>query len=120
VPDGSLHLLPFEALQNEAGTYLVQQAAVSVAPSATVLAALRREPATIASREFLGVAFSAPPDNEVAKPGDRTLSDLRGGDIKPLKFAHEEVDKAKTALGGDSHILEGIHASEAELKEQPL
>jgi CHAT domain-containing protein len=120
VPDGSLHLLPFEALQNEAGTYLVQQAAVSVAPSATVLAALRRERATIASREFLGVAFSAPPDNEAAKPGDRTLSDLRGGDIKPLKFAHEEVDKAKTALGGDSQILEGIHASEAELKEQPL
>jgi hypothetical protein len=30
------------------------------------------------------------------------------------------VDKAKIALGGDGHILEGIHASEAELKEQLL
>ena len=42
VPDGILNLLPFEALRNSQGQYLLTSAAISYAPSATVLDALRR------------------------------------------------------------------------------
>jgi CHAT domain-containing protein/Flp pilus assembly protein TadD len=38
VPDKALHLLPFAALQNESGEYLVQRFSISVEPSASVLA----------------------------------------------------------------------------------
>jgi CHAT domain-containing protein len=44
VPDGNLHLIPFEPLQGEMGEYLTQRAKITIAPSATVLATLRREP----------------------------------------------------------------------------
>src|SRR5207237_2652469 len=37
VPDGPLWDLPFQALRNEKGQYLVEQAAVSYAPSLTAL-----------------------------------------------------------------------------------
>lgn len=120
VPDGSLHLIPFEALQDETGAYLVERVSVSVAPSATVLAALEREPETAALREFLGVAFSAATSAAATSSGTRGITDLRGADIKPLRFGREEVDQANSALGGHGVVLDGAHASEADLKAQPL
>ena len=42
VPDGILNLLPFEALRNSHGQYLLTSDVISYAPSATVLDALRR------------------------------------------------------------------------------
>ncbi len=45
VPDGPLHLLPFDALRTADGRYAVERYAVSVAPSAVVVAALRGRPA---------------------------------------------------------------------------
>lgn len=120
VPDGSLHLLPFQALQNEAGAYVVQRVAVSVAPSATVLAALMRERETGASKEFLGVAFSPSSSAATAKTSTRGIADIRGADIKPLRFSREEVTEADSALGGNGVILQGADASETALKAQPL
>ena len=120
VPDGSLHLLPFEALQNEAGEYVVQRVAISVAPSATVLAALRREPDAGASQEFLGIAFSPATSIAPADAPTRGIADIRGADIKPLRFSREEVTEADSALGGHGVILQGADASEAALKAQPL
>ena len=56
VPDGILNLLPFEALRNSQGQYLLTSAAISYAPSATVLDALRRRDERQESpRPFLGV-----------------------------------------------------------------
>ena len=120
VPDGSLHLLPFQALQNEAGEYVVQRVAISVAPSATVLAALMREPDAGASKEFLGVAFSPATSIATADAPTRGIADIRGADIKPLRFSREEVTEADSALGGHGVILQGADASEAALKAQPL
>src|SRR6202040_4056427 len=46
VPDGSLWDLPFQALQPVTGRYLIEDAAISYAPSVTVLReAMRRRPA---------------------------------------------------------------------------
>ena len=41
VPDGVLHLVPFDALQGTDGKYVLESAVVSYAPSATVLHFLR-------------------------------------------------------------------------------
>jgi len=120
VPDGSLHLLPFQSLQNEAGAYVVQRVATSVAPSATVLAALMREQETGAPKEFLGVAFSPATSVVTADASMRGIADIRGADIKPLRFSREEVTEADSALGGHGVILQGADASEAALKAQPL
>ena len=93
VPDGSLHLLPWGALQNESGTYLAQRAVISVAPSATVLGALRREPEVQTARLFLGVAFSESGSENGGAAKGRGISEIRGADIKPLQFSKEEVSK---------------------------
>src|SRR5271157_1349268 len=56
VPDGILNLLPFEALRNADGQYLLTSDVISYAPSATVLDALRRgDRQQEAPRPFLGV-----------------------------------------------------------------
>lgn len=120
VPDGSLHLLPWEALQNESGSYLAQRAIISVAPSATVLGALKREPEVRTAKLFLGVAFS-PTSEEPAKAAEiRGIADIRGADVKPLPFSKEEVTDASAAMGKDGVVLKGADASEAALKSEPL
>lgn len=120
VPDGSLHLLPWGALQDESGGYLAQRAVVSVAPSATVLAALRRESDVKASKMFLGVAFSETGPETGGSATSRGISDIRGADIKPLKYSREEVTEANAALGSNGVILAGADASESKLKSLPL
>jgi hypothetical protein len=55
--DGGLHLLPFNALIDESGKYVLESKSASVTPSGTVLCLLRRRlqrPA--ATRPYLGVA----------------------------------------------------------------
>jgi CHAT domain-containing protein len=121
VPDQSLHLLPFEALQDESATYVVEHLTVSMAPSATVLAMLKQEQQAKASKEFLGVAFSdSAAETASAGSNTRGIADIRGASLKPLPFSREEVKEAKSVLGGDSVILQGADASEAMLKAQPL
>ena len=49
VPDGKLHLLPFDALINEKGDYVLKSHVVTYAPSATVLHLLKTQPANRAT-----------------------------------------------------------------------
>lgn len=119
VPDGSLHLLPWGALQDEKGVYLVRKAVVSVAPSATVLGVLRREPEVHAAKLFLGVAFSKTGES-AGTANTRGISELRGADIEPLPFSKEEVTQANAALGNHGVILADAQASESQLKSEPL
>src|SRR4029453_7901756 len=42
VPDRGLHLLPFDALKDETGKYILESSIVTYAPSATVLHLLRQ------------------------------------------------------------------------------
>jgi CHAT domain-containing protein len=56
VPDGKLNILPFDALRNSEGKYLLESHVVTYAPSATVLYLLRnRRPSERTTRNFLGV-----------------------------------------------------------------
>ena len=49
IPDGPLHRLPFDALRLADGRQVIERFAVSIAPSAIVLAALREQPTRRAS-----------------------------------------------------------------------
>jgi len=120
VPDGSLHLLPLGALMDDTGEYLLQRASVYVAPSASVLAKIKREPEQRAEKPFLGVAFSEVSHDPEPVATSRGMSDIRSRDIKPLQFSGEEVYKANLALGGDGVVLQGPDASEVKLKAEPL
>jgi CHAT domain-containing protein len=74
-----------------------------------------------ASKPFLGVAFS--PEAQSAAPAaaaTRGVSDLRTGNLKPLRFAHEEITEAAKVFGPTSVTLDGLHASEDAVKAQPL
>src|SRR5262249_52957678 len=55
VPDGKLHLLPFDALRDKQGRYVLETHVVSYAPSATVLHLIRSHPSGQTSKKFLGV-----------------------------------------------------------------
>jgi CHAT domain-containing protein len=56
VPDGRLHLLPFDALKDRNKGFVLESHIVTYAPSATVLALLRQEPhVDQAKMNFLGV-----------------------------------------------------------------
>jgi CHAT domain-containing protein len=54
VPDGVLHAMPFAALRGPDGRYLGERVALTLAPSASVWLALRRDPPSLES--FLGLA----------------------------------------------------------------
>jgi len=122
VPDGPLHLIPFSALANTKGEYLNSELTVSTAPSATIYNTLSTMAKAVpASKPFLGVAFS--PETQSATPAaaaTRGVSDLRTGNLKPLRFAHEEITEAAKVFGPTSVTLDGLHASEDAVKAQPL
>ena len=118
VPDGALHLLPFQSLQDEKRHYLVEQVSTSFAPSATVLTAIQKTDQESAAHMFLGLAYSSADAGNTSSTRD--LAELRGADIKPLQFSGEEITQAETALGHQGVLLEGEHASESDLKHQNL
>src|SRR5206468_7698702 len=62
VPDGPLHRVPWDLLRLADGRYLVERYAVSVAPSAAILAALWRHPrvAALPDRPVPLLAFGDP------------------------------------------------------------
>ena len=61
IPDSRLHLLPFDALKDEAGKYILESSVVTYAPSATVLHLLRQSrPVKPASLTFLGACAGSP------------------------------------------------------------
>src|SRR5439155_3364838 len=56
VPDGKLHVLPFDGLKDDEGKYVLESHVVTYAPSATVLHLLRQfRSAARATMSFLGV-----------------------------------------------------------------
>jgi CHAT domain-containing protein len=120
VPDGPLHLVPFAALVDEQGVPLNAKVALTSAPSATVYTLLKATRRTVASRPFLGVAFSPDQKGAASGAGTRGIFDVRGANLTPLPFGREEIQEAAAALGAGSVVLAGAAGSEAGLKTQPL
>jgi CHAT domain-containing protein len=110
-PDGNLWDLPFQVLVNSAGRFLIQDAAVSYAPSLTVLREMTKrrmnQSATQAASTLL--AFGNPMPGSANRAG----LTLRNSDLDPLPEAGEEV-KALARLYGSarSKVYVGAEARE--------
>jgi CHAT domain-containing protein len=100
VPDGALHLLPFEALSLGAAPLLIEQFAVSYLPSAALLNERAREPAPVFpwSRQLLAFGDPIAPAGGVF-PDDRLWS--------RLPDAARELRAIAAALPGRSEIHSG-------------
>ncbi len=117
VPDGALWELPFQTLVTPRGRYLLEDAAVSYAPSLTVLremAARRTVPSAARGPLLLALgnpAFGAPAG---AGPGE-----LRDAQLSPLPQSEREVKQLGALYGAAvSRVLTGAAAREDTLKAQ--
>jgi CHAT domain-containing protein len=120
IPDGSLHLLPFSALQDEKG-YVVATHTVDVDPSATVYALLqkRSNEAHSPALPYIGVAaWTQPADTR--NPIFRAVSGPKRSDLVALPDSKQEVETIAHDLPQPSTILEGADATETHFKQLPL
>ncbi len=130
IPDGILNKIAFEALQNEAGKYVVESHVVSYAPSATVLSYLRtRQPIHDPQKAFLGVGEV--PYGYRAKTTTiagmfqffaRGAYDVSGGRLGDLPHARMELTESEQALGHvqTSVLLTGKDATVTGFESEPL
>jgi CHAT domain-containing protein len=126
-----LHLLSFDALVNDQREYLVQRHVITYVPSGTVLHLLRTLPKqSVDYIPFLGVGdvFYGEGNSVVVQRTHLTrgasqfagLLDLEGDHLKPLASARREVVTLARIVGPGSKTLLGNHATESEVKAQPL
>lgn len=85
VPHGALHYVPFPALIDEDGKFLITRAPITIAPSASVWSVLQAR--TSSADRFL--AWADPP--------------LAGRDLARLPFAEQEATAAATIVRAASH-----------------
>jgi len=129
--DGILNLLPFEALRDETGRYLLKSRAISYVPSATILEVLRRAGQAGGKRPFLGVGDVAyqnqggaggkisPPDTVRGRIA-RGITDLTGIGLHDLPRTRDEIIEIGKIVGRDGVVLLGKDATETALKSEPL
>jgi len=132
VPDGNLHVLPFDSLRDRQGRYLGDRRIITHTPSATVLYLLRtaapERQATVAM-----LAVGGPGADEAGESAARTrggqdlensvtrgLFDLSGASMKRLPWVADEVRSVADISGLDSVVMIGEDATEAAFKAQPL
>jgi CHAT domain-containing protein len=115
VPDGVLHLLPFDALSDPSSTYAVERWTISYTPSAGSEFLLRTRKRPVAARPFFGVggvlysrggssnmsAKGSVPRGAEAREFPDNLSSLPN-----LPHSAEEVRTASHLLGGDPASLQ--------------
>jgi CHAT domain-containing protein len=128
VPDGKLNLLPFDALRDSEGRFVLESHVVTYAPSATVLYLLRRSrPAHLAMRSFLGVggvAYSGTgasgSESQAPSNGVADFFGLDSVTFPDLPGSAQEVVGSAGIVRGTKHLLLEGGATEAEFKAQPL
>lgn len=134
VPDGALAYLPFEALAGEpkraaaAAPYLIERFAISYAPSASALAALRALRQNTDAETKGIVAFGDP---VYAKSGAGEAVTSTGGeqggqaehgfDFRQLPYTRNEVNGIAALFPqAERHIFLGAAAREQNVKAEPL
>jgi CHAT domain-containing protein len=120
VPDGVLWGLPFQALQDGSGKYLVEKAAVSYAPSLTALREMRRKADSRRSRRAAGaelVAFGNPVVGGETK--QRVQRVFMGERLEPLPEAERLVNELGKMYGAArSKVFTGAAAREETAKRE--
>ena len=132
VPDGILHLLPFDTLHDSTGALLLETRTISYAPASTVLSVLRTTKDTEPSRRtFLGVGDVSYQNQghvsaKLDKPSAfkqrllRGLSDTFGTSLYDLPQTREEVIEVNNIVGKNGVLLLGVDATETAFKSEPL
>ncbi len=110
VPDSALWSVPFQALTTPRGKYLVEERALSYAPSLSALAALRARSTARPDRAAMLVALGDP--HEAGTPA----AGVRGPAVGQLPEARREVQALGRLYGGRSTVLVGSDATEAALR----
>jgi CHAT domain-containing protein/tetratricopeptide (TPR) repeat protein len=112
VPDGMLWNLPFQALQMTDGRYLIERAAISYAPSVTVLREMMRPRSQKPAASPL-LAFGNPTTdvNASGPQGHEPASVTRGG-LEPLPETEREVEALASIYGPSSRVYIGADARE--------
>jgi len=131
-PDGILNLLPFEALRDSKGQYLLRSKVVTYVPSGTILDTLRRaERQSPAPKPLLAVGDVAYEDKGVVARSiprpvslrgrvERGIADLSGITLRDLPETREEVEEIGKIAGPNAVLLLGKDATEAAFKNEPL
>jgi len=131
-PDGALNLLPFEALRDDQGEYLLKSRVISYVPSGTILDLLRRASKNeSAANPFLGVGDVVyenqggagkriPAADSVRGRVLRGVADFSGMRLQDLPRTREEVEEIGRIVGPDAVILLGKDATETAFKKEPL
>ncbi len=131
-PDGILHLLPFEALQDSRGQYLLKTRTISYVPSGTILDMLRRgQRHEAAPKPLLAVGDVAyenqggagkrlPTPTSVRGRIERGIADLSGVALSDLPQTREEVEQIGKIVGPNAVMLLGKDATETAFKKEPL
>ncbi|MFY9912299.1 MAG: CHAT domain-containing protein, partial [Candidatus Sulfotelmatobacter sp.] len=131
-PDAILNLLPFEALRDAHGDYLLKSRVISYVPSGTILNTLRhaekQKPApkpllAVGDVEYEnqgGAGRRIPPPASIRGRIERGIADLSGIGLHDLPETRAEVEEIGKIVGSDAVILLGKDATETAFKNQPL
>jgi CHAT domain-containing protein len=132
VPDGILHLLPFETLVDASNTLVLQNKTVTYAPASTVVYVLRGKSSRPEHQTTLLAVGNPPYQNQanvsaaLVKPAgvkDRLLrgvSDTFGTPLYDLPQTRDEVLDIKNILRSDAVLLLGAQATETAFKAEKL
>lgn len=122
VPDGKLHALPFAALIDGDGRYLIESKSIGYAPSGTVLSVVRGNGPVEGALKPLFALASSPGVARQSKDVSTTRGFFEevGSKLGPLPFAKEEIATIGNAAGPNSVLFVDQQANEAELKRQAL
>jgi len=120
VPDDALWTLPFQALQSSESHSLLEEAAISYAPSLTVLREMAKgrrgdDVAGPSSESLLAIGNPALGKETI----DRVRGARRDEKLEPLPEAEKEVRALRQLYGDDrSEVFTGSEASEGRLKAE--
>jgi len=123
VPDGQLGFIPFDALIDHEGKYVLQNHTVSGVPSATVLALLRSQRQPGGPTTLLAVGSANDPDSNRRSFGRAAhgLFDPEHPEtIGSLPSVNTEIQNITEIFGGHSQSLLGSNASESAFKSRKL
>lgn len=120
IPDGQLNLLPFSALVDDSGNYVIANRVVGNAPSGTVLSLLRTRAHTVnASLPYLGVA--AWTQTTDTRPWVvRSVTGPQRSLLLPLPESKKEVETIADLLPKPSTVLLGSEATKRHFESLPL
>ncbi|HEY0762642.1 MAG TPA: CHAT domain-containing tetratricopeptide repeat protein [Pyrinomonadaceae bacterium] len=118
-PDSSLWDLPFQALVNGAGRFVIEDASIAYAPSLTVLREMTKRRMNLTANRAPATLLALGNPVLAGEPAARTGSALRSGNLDPLPESGAEVKAlAKLYGAGRSKVYVGAEAREDRVKNE--